>query len=136
MSFDYGRKPILDYKGDACFAELVILHLLLEQGWDGVWVEAYGGTHYLRTMPKKWKLESEQVSLPADKEELLQKIWKTANTTACFDVFAWHYDQILFCEAKRAGKDRFTAPQLRFIEGCLMCGISPKSLLVVEWESQ
>src|SRR3989344_6180422 len=115
--FDYGKKPVLNYKGEACFAELVILRLLCERGWDGVWVETYGGTHYLRTMPHEWKLSSRHVSIPEDKEELLRNIWKTAQTTACFDVFAWHNGQVLFCEAKRTGKDRFTDAQVRFIEG-------------------
>jgi|SRR5579864_5916094 len=133
IGFDYGSKPILDYKGEPCFAELVILRLLIEHGWDGVWVETYGGTHYLRTMPNDWNLESEHVLIPADKEHLLKTIWKTAKTSACFDVFAWRDDQILFCEAKRTGKDRFTVPQVRFIEGALASGIRPASLLVVEW---
>ena len=135
INFDYGKKPVLDYKGKACFAELVILGILLEHGWDGVWVETYGGTHYLRTMPNGWVLGSEHVSIPTDKEKLLQKIWKTAKTTACFDVFAWHNDQVLFCEAKRTGKDRLTVPQHRFIEGALSCDISPESLLIVEWST-
>lgn len=133
VNFDYGKKPILNYKDEACFAELVILRMLLEHGWDGVWVETYGRTHYLRTMPSDWKLTAEHVSIPKDKEMLLQNIWKSAKTTACFDVFAWHNDQILFCEAKRMGKDRFTDAQVRFIEGAIACKVSPKSLLVVEW---
>ena len=41
-----------DCDGEACFAELVILRLLLKSGWHGVWVEAFGGTHYLQTMPE------------------------------------------------------------------------------------
>jgi len=34
-NFNFGKKPILNYKNEACFAELVILHLLLDQRWDG-----------------------------------------------------------------------------------------------------
>ncbi|MCK9573748.1 MAG: hypothetical protein WC926_04700 [Candidatus Paceibacterota bacterium] len=134
VNFDYGNKPIINYKEEACFAELAVLRLLLDQGWDGVWVESYGGTHYLRSMPKMWNLQSEHVSIPQDKEHLLQNIWKTAKTTACFDVFAWCGDQLVFFEAKRTGKDRLNSPQIRFIEGALLCGISPESLIIVEWE--
>ncbi|MFA5742613.1 MAG: hypothetical protein WCX77_01170 [Candidatus Paceibacterota bacterium] len=132
--FDYGNKPIINYKEEACFAELAVLRLLLDQGWDGVWVESYGGTHYLRSMPQAWNLQSEHILIPQDKECLLQKIWKVAKTTACFDVFAWHDDQLVFFEAKRTGKDKLTSPQIRFIEGALACGISPESLIIVEWE--
>ncbi|MDO8593845.1 MAG: hypothetical protein Q7R59_03035 [bacterium] len=135
INFDYGKKPILNHNNEACFAELVILRILLEHGWNSVWVETYGGTHYLRTMPNEWNLKSAHVSIPRDKEELLQKIWETAQTTACFDVFAWRDDQVLFCEAKRKGKDKLTDAQVRFIDGALECGISPESLLIVEWTS-
>jgi|CXWL01.1.fsa_nt_gi hypothetical protein len=134
VNFDYGKKPILNYKEKTCFAELVILRLLLDHGWDGVWVETYGGVHYLRSMPQAWNLQSEHILIPQDKEDLLQKIWKTAKTTACFDVLAWQGDKLVFFEAKRKGKDKLTSAQIRFIEGSLACGISPEALVIVEWE--
>lgn len=135
VNFNYGKKPMLNYKNEACFAELVILRLLLDQGWNGVWVETYGGTHYLRSMPQTWNLQSEHISIPRDKENLLQKIWKTAKTTACFDILAWHGDQLAFFEAKRKRKDKLTSAQIRFIKGALACEISPESLIIVEWEN-
>ena len=134
VAFEYGNKPILDGDGEACFAELVILRLLLKSGWRGVWVESYGGTHYLQTMPNGWSLKSEHVPIPSDKHGLLQQIRRAAKTSACFDVFVWWDEESLFCEAK--GKnDRFTRPQLRFIEGALACGIPPEALLLVEWNA-
>src|SRR3989338_1738194 len=134
VSFDYGKKPILNYGKEACFAELVILRILLDHGWDGVWVETYGGTHYLRSMPQAWDLQSEHISIPQDKEDLLQRIWKTAKTTACFDVLAWDGDQLIFFEANKRRKDKLTSAQMRFIEGALVSGIPATSLLIVEWE--
>jgi hypothetical protein len=131
--FDYGGKPLLNYKGEAHFAELVILGMLLEHGWSGVWVGTYGGTHYLRNMPQKWSLRAQLVSSPTDKDAILKRIWKTADTPACFDVFAWRGTDLLFCEAKRQKRDRLTAAQLRFIDGALRCNVSPESFLVVEW---
>lgn len=135
-NFDYGKKPILEYDGAPYFAELVILRLLLNAGWDGVWVGAYGGHHYLRTMPRGWNLQSEQVLIPQDKERFLQRIWTMGKTTACFDVLAWHDNQILFFEGKRARKDQLTAAQLKFIEGALACNISPDSMIIVEWTTR
>lgn len=133
VDFDYGSKPILNYKNEACFAELVILRMLFEYGWEGVWVETYGGTHYLRSMPQAWSLKSEQVSIPQDKENLLKKIWKTAKTRACFDVLAWKGDKVVFFEAKRYGKDKLTSAQEKFIEGALAFGVPVESLAIVEW---
>ena len=133
VNFDYGNKPILNYRNEACFAELVILRILLEHGWDGVWVETYGGTHYLRSMPQAWSLKSEHVSIPQDKEDFLKKIWTTAKTTACFDVFVWKGNRFVLLEAKRVGKDKLTSAQVKFIEGALACGVPVDSLVIVEW---
>ena len=36
---DYGGKPVLEHNGKPAFAELVILRLLEEEGWEGVWVD-------------------------------------------------------------------------------------------------
>jgi len=132
--FDYGGKPLLDYKGKACFAELLITNLLIDNGLDAVWIETYGGSHYLRSMPNSWNLQSEHISIPQDKEDLLKKIWKQAKTTACFDVLAWDNNNIIFLEAKHFKKDKLTKPQLKFIRGALDCGISPDNFLIVEWE--
>jgi hypothetical protein len=131
--FSYGGKPLIDYEGAPIFAELAILRILLADGWDGVWVETYGGIHFLREMPHDWKLASHNIDIPIDKREVIRKIQKTAHTTACFDVFAWQGSEILFCEAKHKGKDRLTSGQLKFIEGALSCGISPQALVIVEW---
>jgi hypothetical protein len=51
VPFDYGGKPLIDHDGETVFAELAILRLLLATGWDGVWVEVYGGPNFLRQMP-------------------------------------------------------------------------------------
>ncbi len=136
INFDYGKKPVLNYKGEPCFAELLILRMLLAEGWEGVWIEAYGGTHFLKTMPKAWNLKSEHVSIPEDKEALLKRIWKTGNTKACFDVFVWHEGQYLFLEAKRDGKDKLTSAQAKFIEGALACGVLPEHMIIIEWKTE
>ncbi|MDY6896408.1 MAG: hypothetical protein SVO01_13475, partial [Thermotogota bacterium] len=68
INFTYGNKPILDYKGKPCFAELLILNLLLEKDWTGVWVETYGGTHFLQSMPQRWDLKEKNVTIPKDKK--------------------------------------------------------------------
>lgn len=133
VNFDFGNKPLLNCDGEACFAELVILRTLIKDGWDGVWVESYGGVHYLRTMPNGWDMKSAHVTIPTEKEKLLKEIWATAGTKACFDIFAWKDGQVLLCEAKRTRKDRLTKAQLRFIEGALTFGVALTSLLIVEW---
>ena len=133
LDFDFGGKPALDYNQEVCFAELAILRIFLKHGWSGVWVEAFGGTHFLNAMPKSWSLRDGHVSIPAEKEAILKRIWQTGDTTACFDIFAWKDSEVLFCEAKRQGKDKLTDAQLRFVEGALACGIPLNSFLIAEW---
>lgn len=132
--FDYGKKPFVDYNGKPVFAELAILKLFIDLGWNGVWVENYGGTHFLKDMPNNWKLAKNNISIPKDKEILLKSIWKAGKTTACFDVFVWKNNNILFCESKHKGKDKLTKAQIKFIEGALSCGIPEKSFAIIEWE--
>ncbi len=131
--FDFGHKPLLDLQGKAAFAELVILRLLQAEGWEGSWIETYGGVHYLQDMPTDWKLQSVHVAIPPEREELLKRIWEKGKSTACFDVMVWKNGQVLFCEAKRKGKDRLTGAQYKFIEAALECGVKPEQLLIVEW---
>lgn len=104
--FDFGKKPFIDYRGKPVFAELAILKLFINAGWDGVWVETYGGKNFLQDMPNDWKLAKHRVSIPKDKEDLLNKIWKTGKTIACFDVLAWKDNHVLFIESKHKGKDK------------------------------
>lgn len=133
-TFDFGKKPILDLEGKPAFAELVILRLLQADGWEGAWIETYGGIHYLQDMPADWKLKPGHVAIPTEREALLKRIWEKGKTTACFDVMAWKDDRIVFCEAKRKKKDRLTDAQLKFIGGALECGLKPEQLLIVEWD--
>ena len=70
-NFNFGNKPIIDYEGKAVFAELAILKLFTASGWEGVWVETYGGVHFLQDMPESWKLSQSHISIPKDKESLL-----------------------------------------------------------------
>lgn len=132
--FNFGKKPFVKYRGKAVFAELAILKIFISSGWNGVWVETYGGKNFLRTMPTSWKLAQRNIHIPEDKENLLKSIWKTGETTACFDVFLWKGGDILFCESKHKGKDKLTKAQTKFIEGALACGIESESLLIIEWE--
>ena len=133
-AFDFGKKPVLDLQDKPAFAELVILRLLQADGWEGAWIETYGGIHYLQDMPTDWKLQSGHVAIPAEREALLKRIWEKGRTTACFDVMVWKNDEILFCEAKRKKKDRLTDAQYKFIEGALECGVRPEQFLIVEWD--
>src|SRR5680860_478133 len=60
-NFSFGNKPFLDYKGKGVFAEYAILKMFTEIGWNGVWVETYGGIHFLDEMPTGWKTSKHNI---------------------------------------------------------------------------
>jgi hypothetical protein len=134
IKFDFGHKPLLAYQQHPIFAELLILRLLEAHGWEGVWVSSYGGIKYLRQMPQGSSLARGRAPLPDDREHLLNRIWeRSGRRSGCFDVYAWRDGAVLFCEAKRQGKDRIRLSQRRWIEAAILEGMAPDSLLIVEW---
>src|SRR3989344_9404439 len=74
--FSFGNKPFVSYENQAAFAELAILKIFTSSGWNGVWVETYGGKNFLQSMPSSWKLSQYNIPIPKDKEILLEKIWE------------------------------------------------------------
>jgi hypothetical protein len=114
VAFSYGNKPVLEYDGEPCFAELAVMHDLRKAGWDAVWISTYAGLRYRQSMPRS-RGELSDAAIPPDHETLLHSIWQVGRTRACFDVFAWRDGRVAFHEAKRRGKDRLRVSQLRFI---------------------
>ena len=88
-AFSLGNKPFVEHKGKPLFAELAILDLFIDSGWNGVWVSAYGGTHFLNTLPKSSALSRNSIAIPPDRLALLEKIWLAGATSGCFDNFLW-----------------------------------------------
>jgi hypothetical protein len=132
--FSFGGKPFLDHKDKPVFAELLILNLLREKGWDGVWVEEYGGrTKYLREMPINSSLEP-SVDPPVEHKRLHDDIQKSVGKNGgCFDVMAWRDGQTIFLEAKRKRHDKIRDTQRRWIEAALLTGLASDKLIIVEW---
>ncbi len=132
--FNYGSKPIIDYDGNPLFPELVLLELLRTKNWEGIWVETFGGVHYLRKMPDKWALKHFHEPISEDKDVFLKSIFEKARGKGCFDVFAWNKNNQIFYEAKHRGKDRLTGAQLKFLDAALASGIPEASLIIAEWK--
>jgi hypothetical protein len=124
----YGGKAVLDWKGEPLFAELVILRLIEEGGWQGVWVDTYR-RRFRQSLPPGF------CSLPRHAESFLEKAnggreWRRG----CFDVFAWGDGRYLFVESKRKGHDAINAHQKEWLESALDSGVSLESLLIFEWD--
>lgn len=123
---DYGSKPVLEWRGEPLFAELLILRLLESAGWEGVWVDTF--------RRRFWRAVAEPIELPTRQAALLRCIREKARTSGgCFDVFAWQDSQWLFAEAKWAGHDRVRDTQRRWLNAALDQQIPGASFLVIEW---
>jgi hypothetical protein len=124
----YGNKPLLNVEGEAMFAELVILRLFQENGWEGVWVD---------TFRKKYRTawgEKGVVKLSDDKLRLLKAIYARAGSSSgCFDVFCWKGEYVMFTESKRKSKDKIRETQLHWLEAATQVGLEPNSFLIVDW---
>ena len=123
----YGGKAILDFDGQPAFAELAILGTLQNDGWQGVWVDrSVFRTGFWNSTPQKF--------LPQKPSSLSEEIWNLAKTpSGVWDVFCWRDDRVLFCESKKASKDRIRPSQLLFAESALNAGLPLDSFLFVEW---
>jgi len=127
---EYGGKPVLEWKGRPYFAELLILELLRAEGWNGFWMDTYRNRRIL-----DMSLASIQ-QLPPRIAPVISRIRALCGSRfGCFDVVAERAGEILFVEAKRAGKDKLRETQLRWIDAALSCGVRPEHLLIVEWSA-
>lgn len=134
-TFDFGGKTFLNFENEPVFAEILILRLLERAGWRGCWVSAYG-RKYLCDMPSDFRL-SNGIRLPPQQDRILQEIARRAEMPGgCFDVLAWRKNKILFCEAKRAGRDKFRPTQKKWLEAALADGkLGTENFLIVEWKA-
>ncbi len=93
----YHGKPVLDYRGEPVFAELAILRLLESEGWEGRWVDSFGGVKFRTGL-----LNQPLCALPAGPKALFDNIAAAKRSRGgCWDVFAWRGKEFLFAEAKR-----------------------------------
>jgi len=127
----YGGKAVINFNGDPLFAELVILKLLQQEEWSGVWVDNYR-KRFRDGLPEK---ENNSVTLPKKQAYIIDSI-KNKNGTlkGCWDVFAWKNEKIIFVESKRKSKDTIRTTQKKWAETVLSMGYPVETLLLVEWD--
>jgi hypothetical protein len=127
---DYNKKAVLDFDGEPVFAEIAILRIFQNEGWDGVWIDSYRR----RYLNGYWGNQPD-VLLPDDKQQILNNIRKVAGAFGgCWDVFCWKEDKVIFAEAKRRKKDKITISQIRWLKAALNYGLETDSFLIVEWD--
>jgi hypothetical protein len=111
------------------FAELAILRIFQQAGWEGRWIDSYRGKYRIGYWGKNVTKE-----LPAQQKTILDLIRDKAGCKGgCFDVFCWHDGSVIFVESKWKRHDRIRQTQKRWLETALNIGFSLDSFLIVEW---
>ena len=113
---NYGKvpqKPPLAFRGNVVYPEFILLRLIEDAGWRGVWVNSF------RKPPEFWIDIEKDGEIPSVQQELYALIQsRTGNTRGgCWDIFAWRDDQTLVVESKQYVGDRVKPNQQLWLEG-------------------
>lgn len=140
----FGGKPFVASELGPCFAELLILRMLRNHGWDGRWIETYPPRRGMPLLLTDWdprgiKVQQTVPIEDADVSSMLVRIAAARGTdmqpkySGCWDVLAWRMSEILFVESKHAGKDFLNPNQREWVGASLRCGLKLSNFLVVDW---
>lgn len=124
----YNKKPVIDFNGERVFAEIAILRIFQNDGWDGVWVDS---------SRRKYRIgywtENAIVKLQEDKQKLLEDIYDIAGIkTGCWDVFCWKGKRVVFTDSRRKN-DKFRHTEIKWLKAALKYGLKEDSFLIAEW---
>jgi hypothetical protein len=137
----FGNKPVINMNGKPMFAELAIMNLFLQSGWQTIWVETYARLNKEPFYMSDWDFEKrykDQINTPIKEKKILMMLAEIAKRNnnsygGCWDVLGWNGKQILFAESKRFKKDRIQSTQNRWLEAGLKYGLRLENFMVVQW---
>ena len=137
----FGGKPIVSVDGKPMFAEMAIMTLFINDGWQARWVETYGRRNKEAICLTEWKDDkyANQKHEPINDEKTLETITGIAKLnnnsySGCWDVLAWKNGMVIFAEAKRNNKDSIRANQNNWLAAALSFGLRPENFLLVQWD--
>jgi len=124
----YGGKAVLDSNDSPAFAELALIPIMKQPGFDGaLWVDSYRKCFRDAMPPAKCEL-------PPKVRLVYERIANiNGGTRGCWDVVAWKGDELQFVECKRKGRDRLTENEIRWLESPMHAGFSLVNFAICEW---
>lgn len=133
LSKTYLSKPLVKFKSESLFGELVILRYLQMDGWDGVWVDTFHGRGVNKVFWSELPPNGSSI-LPKHAESIYDRIVEKngMKSSGFFDVFAWKDQKYIFIEYKGKG-DSPNQNENRWIRSVLKCGIKPEQLFFVSY---
>ena len=147
---DFGKKSaaMVELDGEHLFAELAVLRILEKDGWQGRWVNTYGGGGEVWKFLAEWQdvPRAEQKTRPIHDDaprQLLARIAgfnKPRRYKGAWDVFAWRDSDFVFMQCKRTApndKDVLGKDQQEWFRSALYVGndeVSERSFCFVQWD--
>jgi hypothetical protein len=136
----FGGKSIISHHDKPMFAELAIMNIFIEDGWNSRWIETYGKPKMNPIHLSEWLDEpfKNQIHKPIENkliQVLLNAIAKMNgnNFGGCWDVIAWKSDNFVFAESKRSKKDCIQTTQNKWINSAFEIGITEENFIMIEW---
>jgi len=136
----FGNKALIDVGGKPMFAELAIMHLFINAGWQARWIETYATGDKEPKYLDEWKDDKykNQILAPIADGEVMRRLAEIAKLngtySGCWDVLGWNGDKMIFAESKRFKKDRIQGTQVRWLEAAFRAGFLPENFLIVQWD--
>jgi hypothetical protein len=134
----HGSKPVIDHDGKGTFAELALISILRQNGFDGaVWVDNWQGCHFRDATPT-----TVCDDMPNNVLEKYKRIVKrNGGRGGCWDVMAWNNEGVAFVECKlkdcklndRKYDDHISQNQIKWLESALNEGIPLERFAICEW---
>lgn len=137
----FGNKLLLDFDGKPMFAELAVVNMFMNEGWNARWVCTYGRGKMSPFLLTGWEDDEykKQKYVPIEDSFVFSEMKSIACNNnnsfgGCWDVVAWKERQLLFAELKRKGKDRVRSTQVNWFDAALKSGLSVDNFLFIEWD--
>jgi hypothetical protein len=122
------NKPALVFGDRFLYPEFILLRLLEQAGWSGVWVKNWHGRAF-------WTDINTPVEMPPAQARLFVTIEKSTGNQrgGCWDIIAWRGGETLFIESKQRSNDRVRSAQASWLEHALENGVPLSSFLIAEY---
>lgn len=129
----YGGKKLLKYNNEPLFAELLVLRLLEQEGYKGVWVDTYRNKFWQRLPHFGFPVTPNQKLL--DAYEQIYQI-KGGRRSGCFDVMAYRDDHFVFAELKRQNEDSIRPSQIEWLQAARASRLENPDFIIAEWTTR